>query len=152
MAVNETNMRLWIDALRSGDFTQTKNFLGTPEGNCCLGVACEVAMANGVSIKRLPTVHIDRKVYTYSALTEADGYGPDDSRTHLLAAVGKWLGVKHNAGVDVSLLTEEERARWAADFEVDATFLNDVLEWDFLRIADALEKTYLPANPVEVAE
>jgi hypothetical protein len=34
----------WLDALRSGDYGQTKEQLGDGKGNyCCLGVLCEVA-------------------------------------------------------------------------------------------------------------
>lgn len=32
----------WVEALRSDRFTQTKRFLRTKEGFCCLGVACEL--------------------------------------------------------------------------------------------------------------
>lgn len=46
--------RLWIDALRSGRFKQTKRVLGKKIGgetyNCCLGVMCEVARENGVQV------------------------------------------------------------------------------------------------------
>ena len=61
MTVNVENMRLWIEALRSGEYTQTKGInyraepfegdddLGPqPVGYCCLGVACEVAVRNGL--------------------------------------------------------------------------------------------------------
>lgn len=32
----------WIKALRSGEYTQTKDFLFDGKGYCCLGVACKV--------------------------------------------------------------------------------------------------------------
>lgn len=32
----------WIEALRSGEYKQTKDYLHTAEGYCCLGVLCEV--------------------------------------------------------------------------------------------------------------
>lgn len=34
--------RAWIAALRSGTFKQTQQRLKTPDGHCCLGVACEI--------------------------------------------------------------------------------------------------------------
>ncbi len=36
------NAKKWVAALRSGEFQQTKGVLRSPEGYCCLGVACEV--------------------------------------------------------------------------------------------------------------
>lgn len=37
------NRRKFIDALRSGDWIQTRFALHTSEGYCCLGVACELS-------------------------------------------------------------------------------------------------------------
>lgn len=44
--------KLWLEALRSGDYKQGKGYLRTNEGHCCLGVLCEVAIANGVPVTR----------------------------------------------------------------------------------------------------
>lgn len=33
----------WIEALRSGEYKQTKNVLFDGKGYCCLGVACKIA-------------------------------------------------------------------------------------------------------------
>ncbi len=51
--------REWIEALRSGEFKQTTGCLFRTDGlksgevipNCCLGVACIVAEANGMELK-----------------------------------------------------------------------------------------------------
>jgi hypothetical protein len=45
--MNETQkMRVaqWIDALRSGNFTQTTGALKNLKGHCCLGVLCEAVV------------------------------------------------------------------------------------------------------------
>lgn len=34
--------RKWLDALRSGKYTQTKQVLRDEDGFCCLGVACDI--------------------------------------------------------------------------------------------------------------
>lgn len=34
--------RAWLEALESGAYQQTSNFLKTDRGFCCLGVACEL--------------------------------------------------------------------------------------------------------------
>lgn len=50
----EARLRLLVEALRSGEFTQTYRLLGTTkngvEYNCAGGVACRVAMANGMDV------------------------------------------------------------------------------------------------------
>jgi hypothetical protein len=41
--LNETNVRKWIEALRSGKYTQTRERLKDDVGYCCWGVACEIS-------------------------------------------------------------------------------------------------------------
>ena len=38
----KANRELWVDALRSGKYTQTKRHLSDNDGFCCLGVACDI--------------------------------------------------------------------------------------------------------------
>jgi hypothetical protein len=46
----------WVEALRSGDYTQAKGKLtktdpdGEPVGYCCLGVLCDLALLDGVDL------------------------------------------------------------------------------------------------------
>lgn len=40
--MNEARKKLWVDALRSGDYKQTAGGLHDRDGFCCLGVACDV--------------------------------------------------------------------------------------------------------------
>jgi hypothetical protein len=37
----------WVDALRSGEYRQSKCGLRTPDGFCCLGVLCDIVDPNG---------------------------------------------------------------------------------------------------------
>lgn len=37
-------IRKWVEALRSGEYTQTKSHLQDEHGHCCLGVGCEVSI------------------------------------------------------------------------------------------------------------
>ncbi len=42
----------WLEALRSGEYKQTKERLATEDGKfCCLGVLCELALAEGITSK-----------------------------------------------------------------------------------------------------
>jgi len=40
--INISHMKLWLKALRSGEFRQAQNQLRDDRKFCCLGVACEV--------------------------------------------------------------------------------------------------------------
>ena len=58
--MNEEVKKLWVDALRSGEYGQTKGVLhrteevrddDLPVGYCCLGVLCDVAIKAGVQVR-----------------------------------------------------------------------------------------------------
>jgi hypothetical protein len=40
--INLEEIKTWIDALRSGNYKQTRKVLQNSKGFCCLGVACDV--------------------------------------------------------------------------------------------------------------
>lgn len=42
------NAKKWVAALRSGRYRQVKGYLRKGNSYCCLGVACELAVAAGV--------------------------------------------------------------------------------------------------------
>ena len=42
MVINQDQLRIWIAALRSGQYQQTNGSLNNDQGYCCLGVACKV--------------------------------------------------------------------------------------------------------------
>lgn len=76
--------KLWAKALRSGRFKQTKGCLEDKNGNCCLGVACRVAIENGVSLTVTTnrsgetifdghTVYLPRKVMDWFGLATLEG-------------------------------------------------------------------------------
>lgn len=115
--------RLWVEALRSGKYPQTREGLcrikDGKESYCCLGVACEVAIENGVSITKRPDSAVPWTLYNDSC-----GWLPEE--------VKDWLGLTHRS----------------AEMNVEPGFLataNDDLNWDFYKIADAIE-----AGQVEV--
>lgn len=51
--INETEFKQWLEALRSGEFKQTKETLQDNEGYCCLGVACKVLIPDKLLIDEL---------------------------------------------------------------------------------------------------
>jgi trans-aconitate methyltransferase len=120
--VNQGNVRRWVEALRSGDYVQGKGALAQDGKYCCLGVACEVALRNGVQMD----VKRDTSVYYY-----------DQHSVHLPRAVMEWLGITAMSPmvdyVDRAGLLQREFL----------TELNDLLGMPFAEIADAVEHTFL---------
>lgn len=84
--------RLWVEALRSGKYEQAKSVLcalgddNEPVGFCCLGVACEVAIAAGVEVD----------VKNGSAADRCRIYGT--STVFLPFEVQDWLGLNSSNG------------------------------------------------------
>ena len=86
------NAKKWIEALRSGEFSQTTNRLHDDKGLCCLGVATELyRQATGLGEWRKPT-DASHKYYFCPPL----GIGEASS---LVQPVMKWLGIKTNEGL-----------------------------------------------------
>lgn len=134
---NKDNLRLWVAGLRSDRFPQGRRALTIrmPDGtlrHCCLGVACEVAMENGLEMWVSNTV-------TFSSGTLVRAYNKE--YMVLPDAVVAWLGLQDNS--DVCL-----RTRIGTDTDEDgdefyqAAELNDAHGWDFGQIADAIERTF----------
>jgi hypothetical protein len=128
---DKERVRLLVDALRSGDYRQGRGFLKqTVDGavlHCCLGVACEIAMANGV-------------VLTIDAVEGGNGTPLtrfDGEVAVLPGAVSDWYGFQAMPRVQLN----------ASGRTVEATVLNDGLGGhaprDFDTLADLFAGTYL---------
>ena len=111
---NKENIKLWVEALRSGDYKQGRGTLHDDQGFCCLGVACEVYQecVGGLFIHRMDL----------SGFHEYNGHGGD-----LPPALTKWLELEEDPIIG----------------EKSAVILNDDDELSFNEIADAIEKEYL---------
>lgn len=119
---NTKNIRLWVNALRSGKYTQGVGCLHDFNKNtfCCLGVACEVARENGVQME-------------VAELGGGDIEYDNDS-AFLPASVQHWLGLDNG------------NPRLG---EYTATELNDGFGASFGAIADCVEKAYLAYLPLD---
>lgn len=80
------NVKLWLEALRSGEYEQTKRRLHNQHGYCCLGVACEVYIKAGNELAVEVRDPIDGTVT----------YGGDAAT--LPEPVRIWLGFRTRAG------------------------------------------------------
>jgi hypothetical protein len=89
--------KLWIDALRSGNYKQTSTCLRSKNGReyayCCLGVACEVYLKSG-----------DAHEYEQWATESTFKFTPDIDSVNsvkggfLPYTVQEWLGLNSDAG------------------------------------------------------
>jgi hypothetical protein len=125
---NAENIKKWVDALRSGKYKQGKGFLNMDGEYCCLGVACELAIANGVKVEVAKDVHRGDDAILYDGL---HGYLP--------GVVAEWLGTGFSSGFqdgenDVVIGLDAE------GYEMSATSANDDADMTFDQIADAIEQ------------
>lgn len=134
---NRENMQKWVDALRSGEFKQGKGHLRVNDTYCCLGVACELALRDGVE---LPVeIHAAQCNHAVDLKEKHSGgmYEYDGGSSVLPKQVSDWLGI----GVAHPLARDDDgELRGVAE-------LNDLHGMDFNRIADAIEAEYLAKVP-----
>lgn len=133
MEYNNENLRAWVAALRSGEYTQGQATLahrlagGDAPGlvkYCCLGVACELAKAAGI-------VRSENMPNGDTQYTSVEN--PDDTGSDVLPLdVGRWLGIsnEHNPYFTDGKTT------------FTASYWNDEMQYDFNQIAYLIEKTY----------
>lgn len=142
--MNQERMRLWVEALRSGSYRQARNklkaVLRDPDGNltedvgyCCLGVMCEVAIANGLNLATEEEPGTE-PYYRYGVPGRPEswsgGYPPD--------VVLAWYGIGGTADGGPIYVGSHPNGK-----RIYAVEANDDLRWDFNRIADGVEQVYL---------
>ena len=122
------NARAWVDALRSGRFTQGQKALHRADDGrqgydefCCLGVACVLAKEAGVDLKaQIHTENADRRVF-YGVDFGDPGYLPDE--------VKDWLGLNSYQGTHIA---DEEQGvtslSYANDHGADFNEIADIIE------------------------
>jgi hypothetical protein len=132
-------LRLWVAALRSGEYKQGRNRLRLEDpvtGEitwCCLGVACDVAEKNGapVQLHEVPNVFTnprDKELlsYSYTSSTLSTLSLPSIvSETSLPRVVQQWFGLFRSDPV----VRGRHLATWndhdGADFETIAGYIEE---------------------------
>lgn len=125
MTTPAENRKTWAAALRSGKYLQGKNTLHMidAEGNdrfCCLGVACELAVAAGIIAPAEPLDQPARADGSRVLLYDGEG-------GILPTRVCQWLGLPDPRG----LTSYSPRA--------SLTALNDEEDWTFEQIAELID-------------
>lgn len=100
-------LRKWVDALRSGRYTQRSGYLNKDGRFCCVGVACEVLIQSGTKLPRNSDTHS-------GAVSYGDGFSCSApvELLHLLPGVnfGALYGMNDDRG-----MTFEEIAQYIDD-------------------------------------
>jgi len=138
-----TNLKLikeWIEALRSGKYTQGQSCLRSRGDKfCCLGVLCDIT-----SRKDWEVVVFDEE-YSYYSILEEDSVLPE-SILNLLNLEERTLTFKissENSKLLEILENYEEEDRVSELGYYDLAQLNDSWELDFSQIADILEEEFI---------
>lgn len=134
---NKERIKLWVDALRSGKYKQTRKVLSDGEGYCCLGVACEVAYQNGLNISRVTS---DTKTLLCNDTPTGSAVQFDRETGYLPMTVADWYGL-------------DSRNPWVEYDGMSYTLiqLNDDGAFTFDDIADVIEKRFLPVEENDLA-
>lgn len=135
--LNKERVALWEQALRDPALRQGHGCLARrltsdenePWQQCCLDVACRVAMANGVVLQEIVKVTDDPEVVKRGY---SDG-SPGTEFSVLPPVVRDWYGLP---GSWVPLVVP-------VFGEMNATNVNDELKLPFAQIADLIKATYL---------
>lgn len=146
-------MRIFVDALRSGNYEQVKGVLhkvyqdGT-SGFCCLGVCTEVAIANGVIDVNLEDEDINWDDFSANSVDNgydmeyiyiADDGWKQHTSTLLPTPVVNWLGVED----DNPFVARSIEPSTGHISNITAAELNDEYNYSFEDIAAVFEAVYL---------
>lgn len=127
----EKARKLWVEALRSGEYEQCQNSLHKQDAcgfdqYCCLGVACEVYQQHVGDLDIATHTLDDEKTY-------------DGEFATLPHKVAKWLNIEPSGTLSEhkSVPREDEDYEGIINSLVDA---NDDFEFNFGQIADIIEE------------
>ena len=90
----------WLQALEEGRYTQDREYLRTPVGYCCLGVACEAVAGIKWELSSFEDgVGEPKTAFKVFANPYADGVGFLETETsHLPEIIRRTLGLRDRAG------------------------------------------------------
>jgi len=142
---NLERLEMFIQALESGEYKQGKERLtkilpdGTKE-HCCLGVMCEVAIANGLEIETIAvSVGFEGEKNVL--------YGETGRRDFLPKEVQRWYGVNTNNFMIPVPCGDEN-----CNSTHSATYANDMFGSDFQAIANGFRTLFnIPKNETSVS-
>lgn len=122
---NPERIQLWVNELETTDRAQGTHYLRRDDSYCCLGIACEVAIANGVNVE----VTKANNVYHYDGIVDI-----------MPPEVADWYGLNRNPLIGI----EPDGCDCCTG--ISAIRVNDELGWNFKQIADGLKARHLDGS------
>lgn len=124
----------WLAALRDPERKQTKSHLRDEDGECCLGVLCDVAVANGV-IPEPERVEF-KPVYRFKDDKSLSGWND----AILPRSVREWAGLAIDNPVVTAIVEDydEESGKLSVRSRVSLAELNDNFGFSFAQLADLI--------------
>lgn len=131
-------MRKLVNALMNDDYPQGAGTLNSQGKLCCLGVACEVAIQNGVEVEK---INVDDKVCGCGIVHLGnEGRVSYDGETGTLPdSVSDWLGLE-DVRDDGGIISPRRNPKLAGR---TATFWNDIAEANFKTIGQLFNYEFL---------
>lgn len=114
--MNYDIMKKWTETLRSDQYLQGRTRLNKEDEFCCLGVLCELAIEDGVQIKKT-FKHGEFGVVTY-----------DERSSDIPNAVIEWAQMKSSSGIYTTDI--DTKHSLAVDNDMGANFhqIADIIE------------------------
>lgn len=116
--MNAEVKKLWVEALRSGDYLQGRLSLRNEKNEyCCMGVLCDIYLQEHPKVPGSPETNWEYK-------DEIDKYQIDGEGNYLPEEVMKWAGLE----------SKDPQCR-----ETHLSYMNDMRKYTFKQIADQIE-------------
>lgn len=136
--------KLWVKALRSGEYTQGLQQLVNNNRFCCLGVLCDLARKAGVVELKAGQDHMDVPRLFYGTPEEHSiPFKPNTEAGAkyevLPKSVMEWAGLDVN-NPDLNIQDDDEDWRNNGHYPIQIAELNDELGYGFNRLANLIEK------------
>jgi hypothetical protein len=127
---NEEVIGRWVDALRSGEYSQGKGalceFNKSNYSYCCLGVLCELAKQDGIVVKK-EILYCNGYSEGYASYNGSSGTLPQDVIT--------WAGLPSGNPITwAGFLTNLN------DYGMSFTEIADVIEEEFLNVEEQVDE------------
>ncbi len=133
--LNPRIKKLWLESLRSGEYTQGEGRLRRNDKHCCLGVLCELAVVEGI-IEKPGLDRLGRETYLY-------GLQADDS--NLPKAVSYWANLSSRDGllpVEIKTGTKIGNTGRITQGSIGSLMTMNDSGFTFLEIADVIEEQF----------
>ena len=123
----KAHRKLWVEALRSGNYAQTRGSLKSANGFCCLGVACNVYLeTEAPAINDKWVADESGAWFFYHTEGRNNGVLPD--------VVRDWLGLRRNNGRFI-----DPYSQYGYSPATSLISKNDIGNENFATIADIIE-------------